>query len=124
MDKNERALLEIKVRDLTNDGFLAGWKEMDEALTSLISNCERRIIIEDDEKQSARLKVLRREAIRLKNMPGAMVEAIRAALNADATADPVDRYVQDLVDGKNIEAMLNFAGSPGVKQEKEQDGRE
>ncbi len=117
MDKNERGLLELKVAALTSDGFVAGWKEMEAALASLIANCERRIIIAEDEKEAVRMRFLRREAIRLKNMPGAMVEAIRVALNEDATADPVDRYVQDLADGKNVEAILNFAGSTGVKQE-------
>ncbi len=117
MEPDERAILEIKLRDLTSDGFVAGWRELESALTSLVENCERRIITEDDERKTTRLKVQRREAIRLRNMPGDMARAIRAALNEDATGDPVNHYVQDLADGKNSGAILNFAGSTGVKQE-------
>ncbi len=119
MDKAERAELEQKVDILTRPDFVAGWKEMEQALTSLIKNCEQRIVSSWDDNETLRLKLLRKEAVRLVNMPRSMVQAIRDKLNAatdDTGGDPVLNFIGSLAD-VNSEATANFAGSTGVKQE-------
>ena len=121
MDKGQRELLEHKIDVLTRPDFVAGWREIEDALGSLVKNCEAKIIASWDEKEILRLKLLRSQAMKLLAMPAAMVNELRGILSedaADSTVSPVDRFVRGVTDANSTDASgLNFAGSTGVKQE-------